>query len=137
MELLEMNCPYCSSSHITVHCTYQTKNHGPRRLYECKDCFAYFSETKNTLLENLKTPLSVVWQVLQARTDGMGLNATVRTLGISKNTVLDWERRGADLQPVLFLYSLVHQFLQVIIEGDEAYTKVEKNVPPDHVTLYK
>jgi hypothetical protein len=61
----------------------------------------------------------------------MGLNATARTFGISKNTVLDWEQRCADLQPVLFVYALVHQFLQVVIEGDEAYTKVEKNVPPD------
>ncbi|MCP5013759.1 MAG: IS1 family transposase [Ketobacter sp.] len=126
-----MNCPYCSSTHTQVHCTYPTKNHGPRRLYECKDCFAYFSETKNTLLEDLKTPLSVIWQVLQARTDGLGLNATARTFGIAKNTVLDWERRCADLQPVLFLYSLTHQFLQVVIEGDEAYTKVEKNRPAD------
>ena len=93
MKLLEMTCPYCSSTHVHVHRTYQTKNHGPRRLYECQDCFAYFSETKNTLLENLKTPLSVIWPVLKARTDGLGLNATVRTFGIAKNTVLDWERR--------------------------------------------
>ena len=131
MELLEMTCPYCSSPQVHVLYTYPTKNHGPRRMYECKECCAYFSETKNTLLEDLKTPLSLIWQVLQARTDGMGLNATARTFGISKNTVLDWEQRCADLQPVLFLYALVHQFLQVIIEGDEVYTKVEKNRPPD------
>ena len=42
-----------------------------------------------------------------------------------------WEQRCADLKPVLFLYSLVHAFLQLVIEGDEAYTKVKKNVPPD------
>lgn len=131
MELLAMDCPYCSSSHFRVHCTYSTQHHGRRILYECQACCAYFSETKNTLLEGLKTPLSVVWRVLNARTEGMGLNATARIFGVSKNTVLAWEQRGADLQPVLFLYSLVHQFLQVVIEGDEAYTKVGKNVPPD------
>ena len=131
MELLEMTCPYCSSTHIQMHATYLTKNHGPRRMYECKDCFAYFSETKNTLLENLKTPLSVIWSVLKARTDGLGLNASVRTFGIAKNTIFDWEQRCADLKPVLFLYALIHQFLQVVIEGDEAYTKVKKNRPPD------
>lgn len=131
MELLAMDCPYCSSSHFRVHCTYSTQHHGRRTLYECQACCAYFSETKNTLREGLKTPFSVVWRVLNARTEGMGLNATARTFGVSKNTVLAWEQRGADLQPVLFLYSLVHQFLQVVIEGDEAYTKVGKNVPPD------
>ena len=131
MNLLEMNCPDCSSSHIRVHTTYQTKSYGLRRLYECRDCCAYFSETKNTPVEDLKKPLSLVWNVLHARTEGMGVNATARTFGISTNTVRDWERRCADLQPVLFLYALVHQFLQVVLEGDEAYTKVEKNVPPD------
>ena len=131
MELLDMNCPECSSSHIQVHTTYETKNHGFRLIYECKACFEYFSETKHTLLEDLKKPLSLVWNVLQARTEGMGVNATARTFGISPNTVRAWEQRCADLQPVLFLYSLAHQFLQVVIEGDEAYTKVEKNRPPD------
>lgn len=131
MELLAMDCPYCSSPHFRVHCTYPTQHHGRRTLYECQGCGAYFSETKNPLREGLKTPLRVVWRVLNARTEGMGLNATARTFGVSKNTVLAWEQRGADLQPVLFLYSLVHQFLQVVIEGDEAYTKVEKKVPPD------
>jgi hypothetical protein len=32
---------------------------------------------------------------------------------------------------VLLLYSLTHCFLQLVIEGDELYTKVDKNVPPD------
>jgi len=32
---------------------------------------------------------------------------------------------------VLFLYAVVHEFLESVIEGDEAYTKVQKNVPPD------
>src|SRR5256712_8360716 len=40
-------------------------------------------------------------------------------------------RKFLDLQQVLFLYALVHEFLEVVIEGDEAYTKVQKNVPPD------
>jgi len=131
MELLAKKCPECSSSHLQVHCTYQTHHHGPRRLYVCQECGAYFSETKNTLLEGLKKPLSLVWRVLQARTEGSGLNATARTFELSKNTVMDWERRCADLQPVLFLYALVHQFLHVVVEGDEAYTKVDKTVPPD------
>ena len=97
MELLEMNCPDCSSTHFRVHTTYQIQNYGLRRLYECQDCCAYLSETKNTPVEDLKTPLSVVWKVLQAWTEGMGVNATAQTFGISPNTVRDREQRGADL----------------------------------------
>jgi hypothetical protein len=29
------------------------------------------------------------------------------------------------------LFALTHQFLQQIIEGDELYTRVKKNVAPD------
>lgn len=34
------------------------------------------------------------------------------------------------LQETLFLYALVHEFLQLVIEGDELYTKVNRNQPP-------
>src|SRR4029453_13326676 len=49
----------------------------------------------------------------------------------AKNTILAWERKFRDLHQVLFLYALVHEFLALVIAGDEAYTKVQKNVPPE------
>lgn len=58
----------------------------------------------------------------------MGLNAAERTFDIPKKTILSWERRLASVKPTLLLYALVHQFLALIIEGDELYTKVGKNV---------
>lgn len=100
-------------------------------LYECKECFTCFSQTKNTVMEGLKKPISLIWSVLNARTEGLGLNATARVFGVAKNTILKWETRCADLQPVLVLYCLVHQFLQVVIEGDEGYTRVKENLPAD------
>jgi hypothetical protein len=113
------------------HSPYTTKNHGGRIIYKCKTCPASFSETKNTLLEGLKTPVSVIWQVVKARTEGMGLNAAARTFEKAKNTILAWERKFLDLHRVLFLYAWVHEFLELVLEGDEVYTKVQKNVPPD------
>jgi hypothetical protein len=73
----------------------------------------------------------VIWQVIKARTDGLGLNAAARTFDKAKNTILAWERKFVDLHRVLLLYTLVHEFLAMVIEGDEAYTKVHQNVPPD------
>jgi len=67
---------------------------------------------------------------LEARTEGMGLNATDRVFKKGKKTILNWERKFAQLHEVLVVYALVHQFPQLVIEGDEVYTKVEKNVPP-------
>jgi hypothetical protein len=131
MELLRLKCPVCHSLDIQHHSPYTTKNHGGRVIDKCKNCPAYFSETKHTFLEGLKTPVSVIWQVIKARTDGLGLNAATRTFDKAKNTILAWERKFVDLHRVLFLYTLVHEFLAIVIEGDEAYTKVHQNVPPD------
>src|SRR5205823_590143 len=131
MELLQIKCPTCKSSVLQSHTTYATQHHGSRIIYKCASCLDYFSETKNTLMEGVKTPVSVIWHVLKARTEGLGLNAAARTFEKAKNTILAWERKFLDLHQVLFLYALVHEFLALVIEGDEAYTKVQKNVPPD------
>jgi len=130
MGLLQLKCPSCKSYDIHSHTPYRTKNHGVRVIYQCQSCLDYFSETKNTLMEGLKTPVSMIWIVIKARTDGMGLNAATRTFEFAKNTILSWERKFSDLHRVLFLYTLVHQFIEAVIEGDEAYTKVHRNVPP-------
>ena len=130
MELLRRKCPVCHSSDMTYHSFYTPKSQYGRVIYKCENCPAYFSETKNTLMEGLITPVSVIWQVLKARTEGMGLNAAARTFEKAKNTILAWERKFLDLHQVLFLYALVHEFLELVLEGDEVYTKVQKNVPP-------
>ena len=130
MELLQFKCPSCKSFDIHSHTPYTTKNHGVRVIYQCESCLSYFSETKNTFMEGLQTPMSVIWLVIKARTDGMGLNAATRTFEVAKNTILSWERKFSDLHRVLFLYTLVHEFIELVIEGDEAYTKVHHNVPP-------
>jgi hypothetical protein len=52
---------YCSEwgcQQIEAHKSYPVKAGGVRRLYYCPDCQGYFSETPNTPLANLKTPLS-------------------------------------------------------------------------------
>ena len=131
MELLQIKCPTCQSAVFRSHTTYTTQHHDRRIIYKCASCPGYFSETKKTLMAGLKTPVSVIWQVVKARTEGMGLNAAARTFEKAKNTILAWERKFLDLHQVLFLYALVHEFLELVIEGDEAYTKVQKNVPAD------
>jgi transposase-like protein len=131
MELLQIKCPTCHSAVLQSHTTYATQHHGRRIIYKCANCPTYFSETKNTLMAGLKTPVSVIWQVVKARTEGMGLNAAARTFEKAKNTILAWESKFAELHQVLFLYAVVHEFLVSVIEGDEAYTKVQKHVPPD------
>ncbi len=60
----------------------------------------------------------------------MGLNAVARTFNVSKKTVIDWEDRLGEFKPVLRLSAWLHQLIELMIEGDELYTLVEKNEPP-------
>jgi DNA-binding XRE family transcriptional regulator len=61
---------------------------------------------------------------------GATLNATARTFNVSRKSVIDWERRLADLKPTLMLYVLLQQFIHQEIEGDELSTKVNQNLRP-------
>jgi hypothetical protein len=49
--------------------------------------------------------------------------------GVSKNSLYRWQERLSDLKPTLLLYALCHQFLNLMVEGDELYTKIKKTFP--------
>jgi transposase-like protein len=127
----QWQCPYCNSLNCRHHRAYETGHNGTRLLWRCETCNRLFSETKGTLIEGLRKPISFIIQVLKTRTEGIGLNAACRAFAIAKNTLLLWERRLADCKDVLFIYALTHTFLTQVVEGDELYTKVNKNVQPE------
>ena len=125
--LFKKNCPHCYSEKVKIHSHYQTKGNGERKMFICQKCRCYFAETHGTVIAGIETPLSEIVKVLNARMEGMGLNAAVRTFGYSKKTILNWEKKLSSLQKTLFLYGLVNEFVKLVIEGDELYTKVRKN----------
>lgn len=125
--LFKKNCPHCYSEKVKIHSHYQTKGNGERKMLICQECGGYFTETYGTILAGLKTPLSEIVKVLKARMEGMSLNATVRTFGYTKKTILNWEKKLSSSQETLFLYALVNEFVKLVMEGDELYTKVNKN----------
>ncbi len=130
MDLFSHPCPGCASNDVHAHTRYTTQTHGTRTVYHCRGCDIYYSETFATPIAGLTTPLSRIIKILKARSEGMSLNATTRTFNVSKKSVIAWERRLAALKLTLMLYSLLHEFIHQEIEGDELYTKVDKNVPP-------
>jgi transposase-like protein/IS1 family transposase len=127
MDLFSHACPCCNCNEVNIHCRYTTQNHGTRIIYCCQECEVYFSESFATPIARLRTPLSRITQILKARSEGMGLNATARTFGVSKKSVIDWEWRLGGLKSTLMIYSLMHRFIDQVIEGDELYTKVARN----------
>lgn len=130
MDLFAHPCPCCAGTDIHPHTRYLTQGYGTRTVFHCRQCDIYFSETFATPITGLKTPLSRIITILKARSEGMSLNATARTHNVSKKSIIDWERRLADLKPTLMLYSLLHEFIHQEVEGDELYTKVNKTKPP-------
>ena len=128
METLKItnSCPGCNGKSIHRHTEYSIKSGEIRQIHYCDHCDKYFSETKNTVLSGLHTALSIIILVLNSLTEGMGINAICRVFHVSKNSIYRWQERLSQVKGVLLLYSLCHQFIQQIIEGDEIYTKVEK-----------
>ena len=96
-------CPECGCQQIEAHKSYTVKAGGVRQLYYCPECKGYFSETHNTPLANLKTPLSRIVESLQALNEGLGVNAVCRVFGVSKNSLYRWQERLRDLKPTLLL----------------------------------
>ncbi len=130
MDLFGNNCPCCKSSDFSISSRYTTKCDGERNLFRCNQCKCIFSETSNTILHNLKTPLSKITMVLKARTEGLGFNAACRTFNVGTNSLKKWECLFGQIKDVLMVYSLANQFIELIIEGDEIYTKIHHNTNP-------
>jgi len=129
--MVHLRCGDCGSKEIAIGRTYTLKQGEQRTIYHCSACDRSFSETSNTPLAHVKTPISVVVHVLSALTEGMGINAAARLYGVSKNSIYRWQKRLSGVKQTLLLYALTHQFLHQVIEGDELYTRVRKNVAPD------
>ena len=119
-------CMQCGCQRIESHKSYTLKAGTVRQLYYCPDCKSYFSETQNTPLAHLKTPISRIVLILQSLNEGQGINAVCRVFEVSKNSIYRWQERLSELKSPLMLYALCQQFLHLLIEGDELYTKVKK-----------
>ena len=129
--MFETKCPRCMDTEIKKFRTYIIKNGQERTIFQCKQCGTNFSETCNTALAGLRSPIPLIVMVLLSITEGTGINAATRIFNVSKNSIYRWQKRLGDLKNTLMLFALAHQFLQQVIEGDELYTKIDKNHPQE------
>ena len=125
-----LTCWECESKEIKSGKKYQIKAGTDRQLYDGPQCGNCFSETKNTAIAGLRTPLSRIQPILNTLPEGMALNALCRALQVGKQSIYRWQTRLSELQPVLLVQALSHQFLQLLIEGDELYTQVHQHTEP-------
>ena len=78
-------------------------------------------------MSRLRTDSLIVSYAISARTEGMGIRATGRTFGKAHSTISRWEQRFAEQ---LEKWSPAAETEEVTVEGDEVYTRVGKNLPP-------
>lgn len=75
--------------------TYQTQS-GPRRIFHCKLGGEQFSEPRQTVFFDLRTPEEKVIIGLKLRLCKVELTSLSFALGVTEETILEWLRRAAE-----------------------------------------
>lgn len=78
-------------------------------------------------MAQLRTPQSVVEAAIRARSEGLGVRATAWVVGKAHSSIQNWEARMVEQAAERSLTPSREQ--AVTLEGNELYTKVEKNRP--------
>ena len=74
--------------------SYMTQS-GKRRIFECTTCGEQFSETRDTVFFDLRTPEERVMMALKMILVRVSLSNISFVLGITEETVLEWLERAA------------------------------------------
>ena len=95
-------CPNADCSHyrlmnrgnVSAISTYLTQS-GKRRIFLCSKCKRPFSETRDTVFFDLKTPEEKIIMALKMLLVKVALSDIGFVLGVTEATVLEWLRRAA------------------------------------------
>ena len=83
-------------------------------------------------MQRLRTSVATVSKALKGRTEGLGVRASARVFDVSHSRVIRWEQRVAskasDWSPSK------PKETDITVEGDELYTRVERNFPPSRLS---
>jgi IS1 family transposase/transposase-like protein len=79
---------------ISAIATYLTQS-GKRRIFLCHACKATFSETRDTVFFDLRTPEEKVMMALKMLLVKVALSDIGFVLGVTEETILEWLRRAA------------------------------------------
>ena len=123
-----MICPHCQSEQTVKNGKVKMLDQSLQQRYLCQACGKRFNQRTNTPIARLRTPATVVSAALNVRTEGLGVRATGRSFGKAHATMMRWERRVAGQ---LGQWSPpAPDGTDVTLEGDEVYTRVGENLPP-------
>jgi transposase-like protein len=122
-----MKCIYCKSERVVKNGKNQSVGKLIQR-YLCRECGRRSNERSGTPIAKLKTPVETISLAMKARSEGLGVRATGRVLGVAANSVINWENHLSAALPNWSPAAPIGG--EVTIEGDEVYTRVGENLPP-------
>jgi transposase-like protein len=86
-----MKCTYCKSERVVKNGKNQSVGKLIQR-YLCRECGRRSNERSGTPIAKLKTPVETISLAMKARSEGLGVRATGRVLGVAANSVINWEK---------------------------------------------
>lgn len=123
-----MKCPHCQSEKPVKTGKVKLQDQSVQQRYLCQGCKKRFNERTKTSMARFRTPVSLVSAALNVRTEGLGVRATGRSFGKSHATITRWEQRLA--QQSKQWSPPAPAGADITLEGDEVYTRVGENLPP-------
>lgn len=126
-----MKCPHCQSEKVVKNGRDYHQDGKAIQNYLCKGCGKRFNERTGTAMSRLRTPANIVSYALKMRTEGMGIRASGRILEKSHTSIMRWEQKLANQAEQWSPEAPVGG--DVTIEGDEIYTRVGENLPPQWI----
>src|SRR6516225_8171566 len=79
---------------VSAISTYLTQS-GTRRIFRCRACDETFSETRETVFFDLRTPEEKVLMALKMLLVRVDLTGIAFVLGVTEESVLEWLERAA------------------------------------------
>ena len=125
-------CPNASCEHyqlmnrgnIRAISTYLTAS-GKRRIFQCKTCGQTFSETRDTVFFDLRTPEEKVMLALKMLLVRVGLSDIGFVLGVTEQAVLEWLSRAA-AQAEKINQHLLRELPVTQVQLDEMWNFIER-----------
>jgi len=114
---------------ISAISTYLTQS-GRRRIFNCKDCKTFFSETRDTVFYDLRTPEEKVIMVLKMFLVRVDLAGVCFVFGITEETALKWLRRAAK-QADTINAQLMRELSVTEIQLDEMWNFIKRKYAED------
>ncbi len=120
-------CPQYSllnRGNVKALSTYLTRS-GKRRIFQCTACGTSFSETRDTVFFDLRTPDEKVMMALKMLLVKVDLAGISFVLGVTEETTLAWLRRAAQ-QAEMINAHLLRELPVTQVQLDEMWTFVAR-----------